>query len=432
MLRNKAGLLRKKNIINILFCCTPILISNLFVGCTTAPITSLSTTNTHIPSITEDELIQSISTTMPSSSATFTKLPTSTIIHTSTNTPTPTLSLPFLPGTPIPKESLVIEVSNVEKLQEIAQWKEDLSGDYWNLSLSPKGNFLAAASPYNRLAAEIIYSSSTITIWDMNTGEQIKTLEIENEKGANKVVFSPNGEIMAAYSQNAIQLWQVSDWTTLLTLRTKGIRDIAFSPDGKNLAYSLDFKVRIVDLETEKIVEMDLGEFNGLTAGALEFYSDREVLVGGIGNDILLWDPRDGKLLNAIKEQGGLIYLLKFSPDGDNLLVASSTRAISQWYSVASRLSNMRLNAISLWRHEDNSQIWNKELYVISFAYSPDGKIIAITDKDNIQLLRAPDGEILQTLTGHNGLVQFLAFTPDSKYLISASKDGTIRLWGIP
>jgi len=421
------------NITIFLFNCMLILVIVFFASCSTASPTSLPPTNTFVPSFTEDDLTQATSTTEPSFTPTFTQLPTSTIIPTSTSTPIPTLSLPFLLGTPIPKNSLAIEDLNVEKVQEIARWTVDILGEHWNLSLSPDGNFLAAASPFGRLAAEITYSSPTISIWDIYTGEQIKLLEIENEKGANKVVFSPDGEILAAHSLNAIQLWKVSDWTPISTFRINGIRDIAFTPDGKTLAYSLDYKVRSIDIDTEKIVEMDLGEFKGLTAGALDFSPDGQVLIGGIGNDILFWEPRDGKQKNAIKEQEGLIYLLKFSPDGDTFLSASGPRAVRQWHSVVSRLSYSQETVIILWGYEDNDVIWDKELSVDSFTYSPDGEIIAITYGygDNIQFLRASDGELLQTLIGHNGLVQFLAFTPDSKYLISASKDGTIRIWGV-
>ncbi|MEL7242898.1 MAG: hypothetical protein AAGM40_11200 [Cyanobacteria bacterium J06573_2] len=43
--------------------------------------------------------------------------------------------------------------------------------------------------------------------------------------------------------------------------------------------------------------------------------------------------------------------------------------------------------------------------------------------------LTPPGGRLLRTLTGHNGAVLAVTVTPNGKYLISASKDNTIKVW---
>ncbi|WP_243147354.1 hypothetical protein [Scytonema sp. UIC 10036] len=41
------------------------------------------------------------------------------------------------------------------------------------------------------------------------------------------------------------------------------------------------------------------------------------------------------------------------------------------------------------------------------------------------------NGQLLQTLNGHTGGVMSVAFSPDSKTIVTASDDNTVRLWNL-
>ena len=69
-------------------------------------------------------------------------------------------------------------------------------------------------------------------------------------------------------------------------------------------------------------------------------------------------------------------------------------------------------------------------LIVNSVAFSPDGKIIATAATDTtVKIWDAASGKELKTLAGHTDWVNSIAFSPDGKMLVSGGQEGVIKLW---
>jgi WD40 repeat protein len=65
----------------------------------------------------------------------------------------------------------------------------------------------------------------------------------------------------------------------------------------------------------------------------------------------------------------------------------------------------------------------------VRFAWSPDGRILAVARRQTVQLWEMASMRLRSELKGHNGDVLALAFSPDGKYLASGAADTTVLVW---
>ncbi|MGA7978965.1 MAG: WD40 repeat domain-containing protein, partial [Chromatiaceae bacterium] len=69
---------------------------------------------------------------------------------------------------------------------------------------------------------------------------------------------------------------------------------------------------------------------------------------------------------------------------------------------------------------------------VRSVRFSPRGDQLVTASIDGTARVWAPDGVLLQVLAGHKNQVFHAEFSPDGRWIVTASRDGTVRLWRRP
>lgn len=149
-----------------------------------------------------------------------------------------------------------------------------------SLSLNPNGREFACST-----------TDSKIRIWDIITGEELKTKSLDS--GAlNSISYSPDGNLIATGgADKSVRVFNTKNLEQIKELRghSWNVNAIAFSPDGSYLVSgSTDKTIVIWDTRTWE----NLGTYNPQVGvvNTISFSSNNLVAVGGIENTVSVFN----------------------------------------------------------------------------------------------------------------------------------------------
>jgi WD40 repeat protein len=274
-----------------------------------------------------------------------------------------------------------------------------------------------AFSPDGRRIATIGSDGTTI-IWDSANGEPLLSLpgttEPSDAIGIQRLAYSPDGSILATGDRELVRLWDTASGTEMASLsgHTGEVWAVAFSPDGTKVASAgRDATARIWDVASGETIQILEGHQDAIEGIA---FSPDGALLATAADDaaVKIWEVASGEIHRELAGFSDAVYSVAFSPDGQYLASATEER-------------------LQVWETRTGREALSIEANALFVAFSPDGQQLAASTGSAVTLWEARTGREQLTLSGHTTWVQSLAFSPDGEQLLTASLDGTARLWDI-
>lgn len=323
--------------------------------------------------------------------------------------------------------------------------QEDLRGMEWHMLWrlyhgedsrlrGHKGPVTAVAfSPDDRLLASAA-DDSTIKLWDVVTGKERRTLKGHTAR-VNGVSFNRDGTHLAsACADGTVKIWSVATGSEIISIAAHdaAVTCIAFSPDNRHLASGSEDKlVRVWEVSTSKCVK------NKSLVGAvisLDFSPDGKHIACVTRMEDknklsvpTIWEPFSGTEV-VLKDDRQSLTAVAYSPDGKWLAMADDGRTTFN-------IREPKPSRIALWDVSGEPlsfPLGQHAAAITRIAFSPNGKWLVSASLDQtVKVWNIANSQEVRVFQEQSG-VYSVAFSPDSHRLVSGSGDGTVRIWSLP
>jgi WD40 repeat protein len=323
----------------------------------------------------------------------------------------------------IPQPTVAITAQTIDQVREL--YRIPQPGFVYDVAWSPDRLILACAAVGARS------NLSSVELWDTVTGQKLRSFE---QISIYRLVFSPDGQMLAAAGDKSLIVWNVADGHELSNtpLSSFGAGNLAFSADSRILAYEAGKNVHLLEMPGGRVYNtlqhssrvMGFGYLpDGKSLITVTELDDMNTYESGNAT-FTVWGMDSGQTVSTFTQPGNIERLV-VAPDGKSLAAVVGGGTLMIW----DMESGDRLQSFSGFRFG-----------VPRFAFSPDGSVLAAGEgigfeaasPSGLRLFDLTTGREIPMLTGHEGVILNVAFSPNGRLLATASEDKTVRLWGVP
>jgi ribosome assembly protein 4 len=337
----------------------------------------------------------------------------------------------------------------VRPITRLASSLEGHTDSILSVAFSPNGLHLASGA-----------GDCTVRFWDIDTETPLETCE-GHKNWVLIISWSPDGEKLASGSMdNSIRIWNPADGKEMgspLTGHSKWITSLSWEPLHKNgesrylVSGSKDGTVRVWDTAAGSCILAMASHTACVTkvlwGGQDYIYSSSE------DRTVKVWS-REGRLIRELNGHGHWVNTMALHTDfalrtgcydEKRTQVATpearKAKALEKYEKLKGSLDERLVSGsddhtLFLWdpkgKKEPITRMTGHQQPVNHLQYSPNAKYIISASFDKcLKLWDGFTGAFMATFRGHVGSVYQVAWAADSRLFVSASKDSTMKVWDI-
>jgi WD40 repeat protein len=283
---------------------------------------------------------------------------------------------------------------------------------------SHNGHFVATLSGQETSPGTTNY---TLQFWETIYGEP-RGVDIAITNGETEISVSDDGNYIAAYATNIVQIWNVAEHKSACTqlILPQSVTAAVFAPAANQLAIASTNLVELWSAGSGWARTATLQ--HATTVLHVEYSSDGLRLVTGCSDTSFdkcyaqIWDARTGKESGPRLRHRDGVGFASFSPDGFSVATASEDFTASIWSPEVGRRLVMRH------RHE-----------VRSISFSLDSKWVVTAGRDQAARIWDSDtGAPLTPWLWHLDELSEARFVPDQSKIITSDLHRNTYLWNLP
>lgn len=245
-------------------------------------------------------------------------------------------------------------------------------------------------------------------------GEQAETMCADYHK--------KNHILVTAFSTGVFQLHEMPDFNLIhtLSISDQRIAAVTFNPTGDWIAFGCSGlgQLLVWEWQSECYVLKQQGHYNSMAC--LDFSPDgQHIATGAEDGKIKLWNTSSGFCFVTFTEHTASVTGVKFKHTG-KVVVSSSLDGTVRAFDL-NRYRNFRTFTSP------------RPAQFSSLAMDVSGEVVCASAQDTFEVFvwSMQTGRLLEVLSGHEGPVASITFSPTDAVLASASWDKTLKIWDI-
>ena len=312
----------------------------------------------------------------------------------------------------------------------VKKWKAH-EGRVWNIAFSPDSQQIASGG-----------DDGSVQIWDLK-GQQLA--KFQGHTGpVRSVRFTADGKhLVSSGDDGTTRLWnlpsQPLDDRHLDSFQdSEGkIDKIILSPNGELLALASSEKdgtIQVRDINNRQPIEERFEKHPVLDVNDLSFSSNGELLASaGKDGKINVWNLKTKEKLNTFQDHVGSVLKIDFSSDSKRLVSAGEDNTIRIWDDVDEKNKGRYSSIFQLYQQEIPSvrKYSSVEYQITAVVFSPDDRrIISGDNAGYIQFWDLEQNQRTAIWNAHHNAINALDFSSDGDLLATVGKESTVR-WPI-